>query len=219
MTSVKNKAAIVKNIKKLTTEGGTTMGPALKECGKQLANFEGDYKYIVTLSDGEPFDSESELKKIVLSLSNQGITTSFINIENTDSTAVALLKKLATVGGGMYKYVKSATALGAAMREMIVNEINLTKVEPEIGESFDIQYSFKNKNDAVLDNVGSLNDITVERNWQPIRSYISTTRTCQMMIVVQVPSFQFRYTPIGTMATVRLLPSPLISMVIGQVPS
>ena len=85
--------------------------------------------------------------------------TSFINIENTDSTAVALLKKLATVGGGMYKYVKSATALGAAMREMIVNEINLTKVEPEIGESFDIQYSFKNKNDAVLDNVGSLNDI------------------------------------------------------------
>ena len=159
LTSVKNKAAIVKNIKKLTTEGGTTMGPALKECGKQLANFEGDYKYIVTLSDGEPFDSESELKKIVLSLSNQGITTSFINIENTDSTAVALLKKLATVGGGMYKYVKSATALGAAMREMIVNEINLTKVEPEIGESFDIQYSFKNKNDAVLDNVGSLNDI------------------------------------------------------------
>lgn len=159
LTSVKNKAAIIRNIKKLTTEGGTTMGPALKECGKQLANFEGDYKYLVTLSDGEPFDSESELKKIVLSLSNQGITSSFINIENTDSTAVSLLKKLANYGGGMYKYVKTASALGAAMKEMVIGEINLTKIEPEVGESFPIQYSIKTKNDPVLNNVGTLNDI------------------------------------------------------------
>lgn len=148
LTSIRNKDEIAAAVNKLTSMGGTVMGAALKQCGKQLNNSTAEFKTIITLSDGDPFDNDSDLFKIVRNLAADNITCSFINISN--KSGESRLKKMATYGNGNYYYVRSAQQLVDVMVNSVSEEITKIHILQD-----DTQIVIRNGDDAVLANTGN----------------------------------------------------------------
>ena len=127
LTSVKNRATIVANINSMQTIGGTNMGPGFTRCTELLRNADFEYKQVITLSDGDPFDSEADLRNQVVQMAQQNIISSFINISN--KSGEPLLKNLAKAGNGRYYYVESAASLVKVMLSSVTDDVTNTAIE------------------------------------------------------------------------------------------
>ncbi len=145
LTSIRNKEELARAINKMKTEGGTTMGPALKMCGKELNDSTAEFKTVITLSDGDPFDTDASLNKIVRQLAEDNITCSFINISNRDSASVSRLKRLATYGNGNYYFVSKAQQLVDVMVNSVSEEITNIAIKQD-----DTTVVVRTANDEVL---------------------------------------------------------------------
>jgi Ca-activated chloride channel homolog len=170
LTSMKNKDEIVRAVNKMQTQGGTTMGPGLKMAGKQLKESNAEFKTVITLSDGDPFDTESSLKKIVRNLAEDNITFSFINISN--KSGESLLKHLAAAGNGNYYYIKNANQLADMMANSVSEEITNIAIKQE-----DTTVVVRNSEDEVLKGTNSDFAYLSGFNYCRIKSQATTVLT------------------------------------------
>jgi Ca-activated chloride channel homolog len=170
LTSMRNKDELISAIRKMTTQGGTTMDPALKMCGKQLNASSAEFKSIITLSDGDPFDNNNTLYKTCRSLAADNITCSFINISN--KSGESLLKKMASYGNGNYYYVRTASQLVEMMVTSVSEEITKIAISQE-----DTSIVLRTEDDAVLANTEN-NFPTIDGfNYCRIKSQATTVMT------------------------------------------
>ena len=132
MTTIRNeenRQDIKDKIDRITDGGGTNMLQALDEAYKQIQGVTAEYKDIVTLSDGIAGDSPDDLKDYVTQMSFSNISCSFINI--LDREGEELMKTLAKLGNGQYRYVDSALGLDEIIVDTISEEIIDTIIEKD----------------------------------------------------------------------------------------
>lgn len=173
LTSIKNKAQIAAKIRRISSEGGTTMGPGLEEAYKQVKTSSLESRTVITLSDGQPFDSDSSLKRRVISYAAQGIVFSFINISNNYSDSISLLKSLSAFGNGNYYYVRSASGLVSTMVNSVLSDIQETVIEEKTA------ITIRQADDPVMTGVtGQLSDLEAY-NFCRLKSGATTVLTAQ----------------------------------------
>lgn len=118
LSSAKRNAESIKSaIDRMDVEGGTQMNAGLKKSFDMLSNSGFEYKYVITLSDGEPFETERELIEQVEKMSSAGISCSFINILNPSGEQ--LLRRLSEAGYGAYFYCDNTSQLVDTMKEAV----------------------------------------------------------------------------------------------------
>ena len=118
LSSAKRNADSIKSaIDRMDVEGGTEMNTGLKKSFDILSNSGFEYKYVITLSDGMPFESERELVEQVEKMAALGIACSFINILNPSGEQ--LLQTLANAGYGAYFYCDNTNQLVDTMIEAV----------------------------------------------------------------------------------------------------
>ncbi len=113
----RNSDSIKAAIDRMDVEGGTEMNTGLKKSFDMLSNSGFEYKYVITLSDGEPFETERELVEQVEKMAASGIACSFINILNPSGEQ--LLQTLANAGYGAYFYCDNTNQLVDTMIEAV----------------------------------------------------------------------------------------------------
>lgn len=141
MTTIRNeenRQEIKDKIDRITDNGGTNMMDGLDEAYKQINGFPAEYKDIITLSDGIAGDNEEDLKDFVTSISFSNISCSFINIG--DKEGEELLKTLAKLGNGQYRYIDSALGL----KDIMVDTIEQEVIDTVIEKDSEIIYQMKN---------------------------------------------------------------------------
>ena len=132
MTTIRteeNRQEIKDKIDRIKNNGGTNMINGLDEAYKQIQGVTAEYKDIITLSDGLAGDNIEDLKKYVTSMSFSNISTSFINIG--DKEGEELLKTLAKLGNGQYRYVDSELGLKDIIVDTIEQEVIDTVIEKD----------------------------------------------------------------------------------------
>lgn len=135
LISAKMKTKVASEINKISANGGTKMSPALQEAYKQLKSSKAENKHVILLSDGEPESSDkTSCTRWVKMLASNNIISTFINISNNSSTAVAFLKGLATSGFGTYYYVRNSASLINVMVTSVSEDVKNKRIE----ESSDI---------------------------------------------------------------------------------
>ncbi len=118
LSSAKRNAESIKSaISRMEPEGGTQMNAGLKKSFELLSNSTFEYKYVITLSDGEPFETDQELIEQVEKMAGAGISCSFINILNPSGEQ--LLRNLADHGFGAYFYCENTSQLAETMMEAV----------------------------------------------------------------------------------------------------
>lgn len=170
LTSIKNKAEIIKAINGISLGGGTMLGAGLRQAYEQIYESKCEYKNVITLTDGLPSESDSELKRIVRNMASDNIICSFINIASNEGQT--LLSNLADIGNGTYYFCRTASGLINIMLSSVSGEIGNTEIE----ESATIQYRLPN--DPVLDKVTNLPDIK-GYNYCRIKGTTNTVLTVQ----------------------------------------
>lgn len=151
MTSIKNKSTIINAINSISLGGGTRLGAGLRQAQEQVYNSKCEYKNVITLTDGQPSESDSELERIVNNMAKDNIVCSFINISSEDG--VKILTRLSNLGNGTYYFCRTASGLIDVMLTSVSGEIGNT----EINQSAQIQY--RSSDDPVLSNVKTLPDL------------------------------------------------------------
>ena len=132
MTTIRNednRQDIKDKIDHIKVGGGTNMMNALDEAYKQIQGVTAEYKDIITLSDGVAGDDIDDLKDYVTSMSFSNISTSFINVG--DKEGEELLKTLAKLGNGQYRYIDSSLGLDEIMVDTIEQEVIDTIIEKD----------------------------------------------------------------------------------------
>ncbi len=129
LTSSKYKTVIANRINKITVEGSTTMKPGLVKCEEMLKDSDYEFKNVICLSDGLPFDSEKDLTTQVYKMAAKNISVSFINIANPSGSK--LLSKLATYGNGTYYYASSASSIVKTIQSSVSEEITNKVIDEE----------------------------------------------------------------------------------------
>lgn len=147
LTTVKNKANIRANINTIESQGGTQMGPGLTKSNELLKNVSFEYKHVITLSDGEPFETDDELEDQVERMAKNNIVCSFINISN--KSGETLLTKLTKAGNGRYYYVKTSNELTKIMIQSVSENISDTI----INKSSPVAVNESKKNDQTLEGI------------------------------------------------------------------
>ena len=170
LTSVKNKESVLKSITKIKSEGGTVRAGGLKAAHQQLKNSPTENKFVITLSDGDPFDSTSTLKKLVQGRYADNIICSFINISNSSGTS--LLKTLAKAGEGTYYYCKTAASLVDVMVTSVVTDVN----EKTIQEASEVRI-VDTKDDSVkgIENLPSIDGYNFVRTKKSANTILTLT--------------------------------------------
>ncbi|MFO0860448.1 MAG: VWA domain-containing protein [Phycisphaerales bacterium] len=108
--------------------GGTNLGPALVEAGKQLDAAKAKNKHIIVLSDGVSQDREN-LPDLAQSLSNKNIRVSCIAIG--DDADASGMEEIATRGDGKFYQVNNPSVLPRIfMRAVKVIRSPLIREEP-----------------------------------------------------------------------------------------
>lgn len=133
MTTIRNeenRQDIKDKIDRLQDNGGTEMLPGLQEAYKQIQGVTAEYKDIFVMSDGE-VSSPDDVKKYVTELGFSNISCSFINVGGEDSEGEELMKTLAKLGNGQYRYVDSATGVKDIIIDAIEEEIIDTVIEKD----------------------------------------------------------------------------------------
>ena len=156
LTSATDKEAIASSINKIKSEGGTELIPGLKAASNQLSDAETDYKSILLLSDGDPFEAESTIMKQVRRIVASGVSISTINIANNSSASIALLKKIASTGNGSYTYCSTASSLVSTMKENIREGLHHDSGSAREGDLDGYPVSLKDSSDASLKGISSL---------------------------------------------------------------
>lgn len=95
-------------VRAIAPGGGTTLGPALREAGRQLAAADARNKQIIVLTDGVSTDA-GELPALAAQLSRQDIRVSTISVG--DGADDAGLNQIASQGGGTFFAVVNPNAL------------------------------------------------------------------------------------------------------------
>ena len=113
----RNAESIKAAISRMQPEGGTQMNAGLQKSFELLSNSTFEYKYVITLSDGEPFETERELVEQVEKMASAGISCTFINILNPSGEQ--LLRNLADHGFGAYFYCDNTNQLVDTMIEAV----------------------------------------------------------------------------------------------------
>ncbi len=89
---------IAKKVRSITGDGGTNMGPALRQAEQSLKSIEADVKHVICLTDGRSMPDD--FIGIARSMRQNGITLSTIAVgQDIDGP---LLSQLATEGGGEF---------------------------------------------------------------------------------------------------------------------
>ena len=147
LSSAKRNASSIKSsIDRMVDEGGTEMNTGLKKSHELLANSNFEYKYVITLSDGEPFESDNELIEQVEKMASDGIACSFINILNPSGEQ--LLRTLAEQGYGAYFYCDNTDQLVDTMKDA-VDSRSLSGII----DGKDLAVSVSTKEDPMMANV------------------------------------------------------------------
>ena len=90
-------------VRSISSGGGTTLGPALREAGRQLAKADAKLKQIIVLTDGRSSDEEF-LEPQAASIAQQGIRITTIGVgDEADSNTLAAVAKAG--GGSFYSVV------------------------------------------------------------------------------------------------------------------
>lgn len=155
MTTIRNETnrqQIIDKIDKIKVGGGTNMMNALDEAFKQIQGVTAEYKNIVSLTDGLAGDSINDLKKYVTSMSFSNISSSFINVGGENGEGEELLKTLAKLGNGQYRYCKDSSDLKDIMVDTIGQEIIDTIIEKDSPIIYQMEKDFSMK-DGVLNNL------------------------------------------------------------------
>ncbi len=126
LTSAKNKDQVITSINTIKSEGGTEIIPGLKAASNQIADSNADYKSILLLSDGDPFEQENTIMRQVRNIVKKDVSISCINISNNSSAAIALLKKISKVGEGSYIYCRTSETLGYAMKTLVKKNLKFS---------------------------------------------------------------------------------------------
>lgn len=129
LTSAKYKTAITNRINSITVEGSTTMKPGLVKCEEMLSGSDFEFKNVICLSDGLPFDTKKDLQTQVYKMAAKNISVSFINIAN--KSGESLLTTLATYGNGTYYYAASAGSIVKIIQSSVSEEITNKAIEED----------------------------------------------------------------------------------------
>ena len=170
LTSVKNRATIVSNINSMVDLGGTQMSAGFDRCTELLRNADFEYKQVITLSDGDPFETQEELRNQVTRMAQMNIICSFINIANKPGEQ--LLKDLSNVGNGRYYYVESAASLVKVMLSSVTDEVTNTAIEGRA------PIQVREEDDPSLEGVSNLPDL-MGYNYCRIKQDATTVLTTQ----------------------------------------
>lgn len=176
MTTLRNEQTrkeILDKINILSGNGSTDMRIGLEEAYKQIIGVSAEYKTVITISDGLPGDSESDLEKQVNSMSFNNISCSFINIGSGDGAT--LFKTLSKIGNGSYYYIDTELDLSKVMVDAIEQEVIDTVIEQS---SSTIQYRLVNDpslRDGLVDNLGTIDGF----NYARMKSGANTVLTVQ----------------------------------------
>ena len=131
LTSAKNRSAITSRINKITVQGSTTMKPGLVKCDEMLSGSDFEFKNVICLSDGLPFDDEKDLRTQVYKMAAKNISVSFINIACNQKEAIKLLTTLAQYGNGAYYYASSASTVIRIIESSVSEEITNKAIEED----------------------------------------------------------------------------------------
>jgi len=159
LTSVNNTASIESNINRMETIGGTEMNAGLMKCEEILVNTTFEYKYVITLSDGEPFEPEGEIIAQVEKMAQENIICSFINIDNPSGEA--LLTNLATAGYGEYYMCTDVNELV----DVMIAAVSIRSLS-NLVQNKDCPIIVNKPNDPIMKNIGR-NDF----DGSPLRGY------------------------------------------------
>lgn len=144
----RNTDSIKAAIDRMNVEGGTEMNTGLKKSFDMLSNSGFEYKYVITLSDGEPFETERELIEQVDKMAAAGISCSFINILNPGGQA--LLETLADHGYGAYFYCDNTNQLVETMMDAVGNRSLSKQIDNK-----DLPIGVAEKDDPMMSNVNA----------------------------------------------------------------
>lgn len=111
LTSMTEKDSLIDVVENLQNSRGTYLYDAVYAAYEQLENFDADVKHVIILSDGNPTDSGYD--NVVQLMADSGITTSTIALGSGSDTSI--MENLATIGGGRFYSVTSASDLPDTM--------------------------------------------------------------------------------------------------------
>ncbi len=149
LSSAKRNADSIKaSIDRMEATGGTQMNAGLKKSYDLIANSGFEYKYVITLSDGEPFETDRELIEQVDKMAAEGISCSFINILNPSGEA--LLTTLADHGYGAYFYCDNTTQLVDTMLEAVGDKSLSSQINNK-----DLPIGVADKDDKMMEGVNA----------------------------------------------------------------
>lgn len=123
LTSVKSASKIKREINRIGTDGGTVMNGGLEQAHNQLKTSTLENKFILVLSDGEPYDKPSDLNRKAMEIAADDIIMSCINISNDVASSVELLTMLSRSGNGTYYYCSNPQNLATIMVNSVVDEM------------------------------------------------------------------------------------------------
>ncbi|MDD6241060.1 MAG: hypothetical protein PUA93_05735, partial [Eubacteriales bacterium] len=144
------------SINKIKSEGGTEIIPGLKAASNQIADSKCDYKSIIILSDGDPFEQENQIMRQVRTIASHDITISTINISNNSSSAIALLKNISREGEGSYIYCRSAATLVVAMQSLVKENLKFSNGSVVEGDNDGYLVSLTDSSDDSLQGITTL---------------------------------------------------------------
>lgn len=172
LTSTKNKTSISNSISNIRATGSTTMKPGLVKCEDMLKDSDFEFKNVICLSDGLPYDNEKDLQTQVYKMASKNISVSFINIANPDGSK--LLQKLASYGNGTYYYASSASSIVRTLQSSVSDEIANQTIEE------DTAIQINQKDDATLSGVDTTSLPSIGGyNYCRMKSLATTVLTVQ----------------------------------------
>jgi len=112
MTSTEDTTDIVEAIGNIGGSHQTHLYPALEAAYEQIKDCDAEQKRVLILSDGEPSsDDRDGYATVIKRLRNLGVTVSTIYLGNRGGGGQALMERLASLGGGKFYLVESASDL------------------------------------------------------------------------------------------------------------
>lgn len=167
----KNKSRIMRSVSTIDVQGGTSMLPGLKKCEEILGNAQFEFKNVITLSDGLPFEKETELRNEVIRMAAKNISCSFINIANPSGSA--LLTKLSVFGNGTYYFAQSASSIVKVISSSVSDEFTNQAIEETT------QVQVRTEDEAVLKDVDATSLSVDGYNGCRLKNLATTVLTVQ----------------------------------------
>lgn len=197
MTTIRNETnrqAIIDKIDRIKVGGGTNMMNALDEAFKQIQGVTAEYKNIISLTDGLAGDSIDDLKKYVTSMSFSNISSSFINVGGEEGEGEELLKTLAKLGNGQYRYCSDSSDLKDIMVDTIGQEVIDTIIEKDSPIIYQMEKDLSMKNGVLnnLENVTGYNYCRMKSGANTVLSvrYIHTNSENELSVIA-IPLYAY----------------------------